>query len=42
MTKILVISNKERDLTTISALLNDLVSNCLVITCLMLCVYLSN
>lgn len=32
MTKILVISNKEEDLTTISALLNDLVSNCLVIT----------
>ena len=32
MTKILVISNKEVDLTTISALLNDLVSNCLVIT----------
>jgi len=32
MTKILVISNKEGDLTTISALLNDLVSDCLVIT----------
>ena len=32
MTKILVISNKEEDLTTISALLNDLVSDCLVIT----------
>jgi len=32
MRKILVISDKEKDLTAISALLNDLVSDCLVIT----------